>query len=152
MHEAPMPAVLPIALPRADATSSLDAEASKGMRMAQAKAIASGITLVSKFFNPMSAEQKAVYDARQSFLAWHSDEELDCSTDLLESTLALDPAVASAVQAGITATQNGVKTQGASSNVAHRKMPRASLEVVRCESRLTELASAIAARIESDVI
>jgi hypothetical protein len=34
--------------------------------MAQAKRIVSGNTLVPKFFKPMSAEQKAVYYARQS--------------------------------------------------------------------------------------
>jgi hypothetical protein len=39
MNEAPKPAAPPIAQPRADATSCVDAEASKGMRMAQAKAI-----------------------------------------------------------------------------------------------------------------
>jgi hypothetical protein len=66
MDGAPMPAAPPTAQPRADATSCVDAEASKGMRMAQAKAIVSGNALVSNFFKPMSAEQKAVYDARQS--------------------------------------------------------------------------------------
>jgi hypothetical protein len=39
MDDAPMPAAPPTAQPRADATSCVDAEASKGMRMAQAKAI-----------------------------------------------------------------------------------------------------------------
>jgi hypothetical protein len=77
-----------------------------------------------------------------------SDDELDCSTDLLEATLVVVPAVTSALQA-FTATQNGVKTQGASSNVAYRKMPQASLEIVRCERRL---ASAIAARLEANPI
>jgi hypothetical protein len=47
MDEAPMPAALPTAQPRADATSCVDAEASKGMRMAQAKAIFFGNALVS---------------------------------------------------------------------------------------------------------
>jgi hypothetical protein len=55
-----MPAAPPTAQPRADATSSVDAGISKGMRMAQAKAIVSGNTLASEFFKPMSAEQKAV--------------------------------------------------------------------------------------------
>jgi hypothetical protein len=50
MDEAPMPAAPPTAQPRADATSCVDAEASKGMRMAQAKAsIVFGNALVSKF-------------------------------------------------------------------------------------------------------
>jgi hypothetical protein len=74
MDEAPMPAVPPTAQPRADATSCVDAEASKGMRMAQAKAIVFGNALVSIFFKPMSAEQKAVYDARQS--AKYTEERL----------------------------------------------------------------------------
>jgi enterochelin esterase-like enzyme len=44
MDEAPMPAAPPSAQPRADATNS---ESSKGMRMAQAKSIMYGNTLVS---------------------------------------------------------------------------------------------------------
>jgi hypothetical protein len=39
MDEAPMPAAPPTAQPRADATSCINAEASKRMRMARAKAI-----------------------------------------------------------------------------------------------------------------
>jgi hypothetical protein len=66
MDEAPMPAAPPTAQPWDDATSCADAEASKGISMAQAKAIVSGNALVTNFFKPMSAEQKAVYDARQS--------------------------------------------------------------------------------------
>jgi hypothetical protein len=74
--KAPMPAALATAQPRADATSCVDAEASKGMRMAQAKAIRKllFLALVSKFFKPMSAEQKAVHDARQS--AKYAEERL----------------------------------------------------------------------------
>jgi hypothetical protein len=60
MDKAPMPAVPPTAQPRADATSCEDAEISKGMRMAQAKAIVSGNTLASKFIKPMSAKHKVV--------------------------------------------------------------------------------------------
>jgi hypothetical protein len=62
MDEAPMPAAPPTAQPRIDATSCFNAEASKGMRMAQAKAIVSGNALVSNYFKPMtmSTEQKAV--------------------------------------------------------------------------------------------
>jgi hypothetical protein len=74
MDEVPMPAAPPTAQPWADATSCVDAEASKGMRMAQAKAIILGNALVSSFFKPMSAEQKAVYDARQS--AEYAEERL----------------------------------------------------------------------------
>jgi hypothetical protein len=37
MDEAPMPAALPTAQPRADASRCVDAESSKGMRMTQAK-------------------------------------------------------------------------------------------------------------------
>jgi hypothetical protein len=44
MDTAPIPAAPPTAQPRAEAASSVDAEASKGMRMAQAKAIVCGIT------------------------------------------------------------------------------------------------------------
>jgi hypothetical protein len=48
MDEAPMPTAPPTAQPRAEATSCIGAEASKGMRMAQAKAIVFGIE-VSNF-------------------------------------------------------------------------------------------------------
>jgi hypothetical protein len=53
MDEAPMLAAPPpTAQPRAYATSSVDAEASKSMRKAHAKAIESGNRLVSNFSNP----------------------------------------------------------------------------------------------------
>jgi hypothetical protein len=77
MDEAPMPAAPPTAQPRAHATSCVDAKASKGMRMAQEgqeKAIVFGNALVSSFFEPMSAEQKTVYDAMQS--AKYAEERL----------------------------------------------------------------------------
>jgi hypothetical protein len=47
-----MLAAPPTAQPRADATSSVDAEASKSMHKAQAKAIESGNTLFLNFLNP----------------------------------------------------------------------------------------------------
>jgi hypothetical protein len=81
MDEAPMPAAPPTAQPRAHATSCVDAEASKGMRMAQAKAIVFGNALVSNLFKPMSAEQKTVYEAMQSAkyaeqrLQWEEKEQ-----------------------------------------------------------------------------
>jgi hypothetical protein len=65
MNKAPMPAAPPTAQPRADATSSVHAETSKGMRMAQEIATVSGNTLVSKFFNPMSAERQAEREVRR---------------------------------------------------------------------------------------
>jgi hypothetical protein len=74
MDETPMPAAPPTAQPRADAASCVDAEASKGMRMAQAKAIVIGNALVSNSFKPMSAEQKAVYDTMLS--AKYAEERL----------------------------------------------------------------------------
>jgi hypothetical protein len=74
MDEAPMPAAPPTAQPQADATSCVDGETSKGIRMAQAKAIVFGNALVSNYFKPMSAEQKAAYDARQS--AKHAEKRL----------------------------------------------------------------------------
>jgi hypothetical protein len=70
--EAPMPAAPPTAQPRADATSCVDAEASKGMRMAQAKAIVSGNALASIFSNPCQRNRNV--DARQS--AKYAEERL----------------------------------------------------------------------------
>jgi hypothetical protein len=63
---------------------------------------------------------ESIASERGSSVGESSDDELDCSTDLLEAMLVVDPAVASALQA-FTSTQNGVKTQGARSNVAYRR-------------------------------
>jgi hypothetical protein len=57
-----------------------------------------------------------------------SDNELDCSTDLLEAMLV---GFRRRSRSGISAASfhsylNGVKTQRASSNVAYRKMPQAT--------------------------
>jgi hypothetical protein len=60
----PVPAGLPTAQPRAHATTFFNAEARKGMCTAHAKAIVSGNTSFG-FFQGMSAEHKAVYDAMQ---------------------------------------------------------------------------------------
>jgi hypothetical protein len=58
MDEAYMPAAPPTAQPWAAATRSVDTETSKGMRMAQAKSIVSGNTLVSKFSNPCQRNRR----------------------------------------------------------------------------------------------
>jgi hypothetical protein len=58
MDETPMPAAPPTAQPRADATSCVDAEASKGLCMAQAKAIVSCSALASNFSNPCQRNRR----------------------------------------------------------------------------------------------
>jgi hypothetical protein len=58
MDEAPMPAAPPTAQPRADATSCIDAEASKGMRMAQAKAIVFGNARFRILSNPCQRNRR----------------------------------------------------------------------------------------------
>jgi hypothetical protein len=60
----PVPALPPTAQPRANSTRPFNAVAGKSMRIAHAKAIVLAIP-VSNFFQRMSPEWKAVYDARQ---------------------------------------------------------------------------------------
>jgi hypothetical protein len=64
----------------------------------------------------LSDADESIASERGSAAGESSDEELAC-TDLLEATLAIDPAVTSALQA-LTAPENGVKTHGASSSGA----------------------------------
>jgi hypothetical protein len=61
----------------------------------------------------LSDAHESIASKRGSAAAESSDEELAC-TDLLEATLAIDPAVASALQLS-QLPENGVKTHGTSS-------------------------------------
>jgi hypothetical protein len=64
MDEASMPGAPPTAQSRADATCTVNAKDSKGMCMARADRFWQHTAF--ELFKPMSAKQKAVYDALQS--------------------------------------------------------------------------------------